>query len=144
MKKVIVAIGARVALVAVFSLLLSAAALAQSVAVQKGESGKKEFRPPTGQERQALLEGIKHLVNRSDEGLTEHELSDGTKIVYLEGRFRSLALVKRNTDGTISAGCVNNQKDAEKFLKSDTEKEAAMQEAAKKPKPKPAPALEVK
>ncbi len=129
---------------AVVCLLLSTAAFAQSGASEKGKSGKNEVRPPTEEEIQVLLEGMKHQVNQSDEGLTVYELSDGTKAVYLEERFQSVALAKRNVDGTVSAECVNNQKDAEKFLKSDGKKVAEKKEAAKKAKPEPAPALEVK
>lgn len=128
----------------VLSLLLSTTALAQSGAVQKGKSAKNEVRQPTEEEMQVLLEGMKPLVNQSDEGLTVYQLSDGTKAVYLEERFQSVALAKKDADGTVSAECVNNQKDAEKFLKSNNKKQAKQKEAAKKPKAEPAPVLEVK
>ncbi len=129
---------------AVVCLLLSTTAFAQSGASQKGNSGKNEIRPPTEEEMQVLLEGMKHHVNQSDEGLTVYELSDGTKAVYLEERFQSVALAKRSADGSVSTECVSTQKDAEKFLKNDNKKPAAKPEAAKKAKPEPAPALEVK
>lgn len=142
MARVIGALISRLAWVVVLSLLLSTTAWAQSGAVQKGKSGKNEVRQPTEEEMQVLLEGMKPLVNQSDDGLTVYQLSDGTKAVYLEGRFQSVALAKKNADGTVSAECVNNQKDAEKFLKSDNKKQAKQKEAAKKAKP--APVLEVK
>ena len=144
MEKAIGAFTRRLALAVVFSMLLSTVAWAQSGATQKGKSGKNELREPSTEEVQALLDGIKAQVNQSDEGLTVYELSDGTKAVYLEERFQSVALAKTNSDGSVSTECVNNQKDAEKFLKSDGKKQAATQEAAKKAKPQPAPALEVK
>lgn len=130
--------------VVVLSLALSTAALAQSGATEKGKSGQHQVRPPTEEEIQVLLEGMKPQVNQSDEGLTVYELSDGTKAVYLEERFQSVALAKTNSDGSVSTECVSTQKDAEKFLKADSKKEAEKKEAAKKAKPEPAPALEVK
>jgi len=134
----------RLALAVVFSLLLGTMAFAQSGAVGKGKSGKNEVRQPTEEEMQVLLEGIKKQVSQSDEGLKVYELSDGTKAVYLEERFQSVALAKTNSDGSVSTECVSTQKDAEKFLKSDSKKEAEKKEAAKKAKPEAAPALEVK
>jgi len=134
----------RLALAVVFSLLLGTTAFAQSGAVGKGKSGKNEVRQPTEEEMQVLLEGIKKQVSQSDEGLKVYELSDGTKAVYLEERFQSVALAKTNSDGSVSTECVSTQKDAEKFLKSDSKKEAEKKEAAKKAKPEAAPALEVK
>lgn len=144
MEKTIGAFTRRLALAVVFSMLLSTAAWAQSGATQKGKSGKGELREPSAEEMQVLLEGMKNAVNQSDEGLTVYELSDGTKAVYLEERFQSVALAKTNSDGSVSTECVSTQKDAEKFLKSNNKKPAAKQEAAKKAKPEPAPALEVK
>ncbi len=132
MARVIGALISRLAWVVVLSLLLSTIALAQSGAVQKGKSGKNEVRQPTEEEMQVLLEGMKHVVNQSDEGLTVYELSDGTKAVYLEERFQSVALAKRNADGSVATGCVSTQKDAEKFLKNESGKPATKKEAVKK------------
>ena len=143
MEKTIGAFTRRLAMAVVFSLLLGTTAFAQSGAVQKGKSGKNEVRQPTEEEMQVLLEGMKPLVDQSDEGLTVYELSDGTKAVYLEERFQSVAVAKTNADRSVSAECVNNQKEAEEFLKSDSKKKTETKEAAKKAKPEPAPALEV-
>ncbi|MCI0565074.1 MAG: hypothetical protein MN733_41945 [Nitrososphaera sp.] len=69
MKRVIVTITCRLAWVAVFSLLLSPVAFAQSGANEKDTSGKTELRQPTDEEMLELLDGMKSLVNQSDQGL---------------------------------------------------------------------------
>ena len=132
MEKAISAFTRRLAGAVVLSLLLSAVALAQTGATEKGKSGKNEVRQPTQEEMQVLLEGVKPLVNQSDEGLTVYELSDGTKAVYLEERFQSVALAKKNADGSVATGCVSTQKDAAKFLKNESGKPATKKEAVKK------------
>jgi hypothetical protein len=132
MAKVTGALISRLAWAVVLSLLLGTTAWAQSGAVQKGKSGKNEVRQPTQEEMQVLLEGVKPLVNQSDKGLTVNELSDGSKAVYLEGRFQNVALAKKNADGSVATGCVSTQKGAEKFLKNESGKPATKKEAVKK------------
>lgn len=85
----------------------------QQVAVD-ANSGK--LRQPTPEEVQKLTESL--TMNDSVEGLTPRTLSNGGTAVDLQGRFQSVAIAKKNPDGSISQSCVENKKEAEDFLNS--------------------------
>ena len=78
----------------------------RKVAIDR-KTGK--LRQPTPAESRALGNALKHLVNRSTEGLNVVERSNGTKSVDLQGRFQSATVVTRNADGTISEKCVQDE-----------------------------------
>jgi len=94
----------------------------QQVAVD-ANSGK--LRQPTPEEVQKLTESL--TMNDSVEGLTARTTADGGLAVDLQGRFQSVAIAKKNPDGTIAQSCVENAKQAEDFLNS---KPAAKKDAA--------------
>ncbi len=64
----------------------------------------------------ALAATIRRLANRSTEGLVEENLPDGGVTLDLRGRFQNLPLVKLDTDGEVSVGCVDNLEDANYFF----------------------------
>lgn len=115
----------------------------QQVAVD-ANSGK--LRQPTPEEVQKLTESM--TMNDSVEGLTPRTMSNGGTAVDLQGRFQSVAIAKKNPDGSISQSCVESKKQAEDFLNS---KPAAKKDATATPAPATpvskksnAPELEVK
>ena len=91
----------------------------QKVAVDPA-TGK--IRKPTQEEIQELVSGMQ--LNDSVEGLTPMIVGNSTVAIDLQGRFQNVVMVKINSDGTMSKACVVSQKDAEKFLASDTPKKA--------------------
>ncbi len=97
----------------------------QQVAVD-ANSGK--LRQPTPEEVQKLTESL--TMNDSVEGLTPRTLSNGGTAVDLQGRFQSVAIAKKNPDGSISQSCVESKKQAEDFLNS---KPAAKKDAIPTP-----------
>ncbi|MCI0402112.1 MAG: hypothetical protein L0212_01130 [Acidobacteria bacterium] len=128
-------------------MLLSTAALAQDGTAQKGKPGKNELqqptdsqdvvtrvefagqsvaidrktgklRQPTPEEARALAKGLKQLLNRSADGLKMKVHADGTKTLDLESRYMSLAVAKRNPDGTVSERCVTSEEEAKEMLAS--------------------------
>jgi hypothetical protein len=77
-----------------FSLLLSTTAFAQKA--QKTDTD-------VSQAETAKFEAeVRKMINRSGEGLTVYTLDNGTKVSDLEGRFQSVALAKKDNQGTVS------------------------------------------
>lgn len=89
------------------------------------DTKNQKVRPPSQEEIQTLLEGMKNYVNQSTEGLQVKRTTTGAQYVDLEGRFENVAIAKIGPDGKVQSECVNNLKDAKKFLEST--------ETAKKP-----------
>jgi hypothetical protein len=85
----------------------------------------QKVRPPTQEEIQTLLEGMKSYVNQSTQGLQVKRTASGAQYVDLDGRFENLSVAKIGADGKVETECVNNITDAKKFLESkDTRKPA--------------------
>jgi hypothetical protein len=85
----------------------------QQVAV---DAKNNKLRQPTAEEVKQLTESLAN--NDSVEGLTPTATPDGGMMVDLQGRFQSVAIAKRNPDGSIAQACVESSKQAEDFLKS--------------------------
>ena len=82
------------------------------------DTKNQKVRPPSQEEIQTLLEGMKPYVNQSTEGLQVKRTASGAQYVDLDGRFENLSVAKIGADGKIETECVNNIKDARKFLES--------------------------
>jgi hypothetical protein len=82
------------------------------------DTKNQKVRPPSQEEIQTLLEGMKPYVNQSTEGLQVKRTASGAQYVDLDGRFENLSVAKIGSDGKIETECVNNIKDARKFLES--------------------------
>lgn len=86
------------------------------------DSQTGQIRPLTPEEAQKLADGMRELVNQSDEGLTQVHHPDGSVSVDLEGRFQNVAVAQKNEDGTVSQSCVDNPESAAAFFGIDPEK----------------------
>ena len=78
-----------------------------------------ESRPLTPQEAQTLAEGIKQLVNPTDEGLVQVRHANGMVSMDLQGHFQNVSLAKKEADGSISQSCVNDLESAASFFDID-------------------------
>jgi hypothetical protein len=86
------------------------------------DSQTGQFRPLTPEEAQILANGIKPLVNQSDEGLKQVQRPDGSVSVNLEGRFQNVSVAQKNEDGSIAQSCVNSPETAAAFFGVEPEK----------------------
>ena len=115
------------------SLAILCAALAASIALPRSSSqaspkkykATKEIvldkttgkvRKPTQEETDAMVSKISVLTNRSSEGLSVNQSSNGMKSVDLQGRFNSVMLGRANADGTTEIRCVFSIEEAADFL----------------------------
>ncbi|HKU75336.1 MAG TPA: hypothetical protein VJR02_15605 [Pyrinomonadaceae bacterium] len=81
------------------------------------QTGK--LKPLSAQEAQNLAEGLKKMVNKSADGLTEVQHEDGSTSMDLEGRFRNVVVAREREDGSLSMECVDNPKAAASALGID-------------------------
>jgi hypothetical protein len=81
------------------------------------QTGK--LKPLSAQEAQELAAGLKKMLNKSADGLTEVQHEDGSTSMELEGRFRSVVVASEREDGTLSMSCVDNPKAAASALGID-------------------------
>jgi hypothetical protein len=72
--------------------------------------------PLTQDQSQAIADALKG--NKSTDGLVEVQNPDGSVSMDLQGRFKNVALAKRNDDGSISAACVDTSEAATAFLQN--------------------------
>jgi len=70
----------------------------------------------TQDQSQAIADALKG--NKSTDGLVEVQNPDGSVSMDLQGRFKNVALAKRNDDGSISAACVDSSEAATAFLQN--------------------------
>lgn len=78
-----------------------------------------QIKPLTQEEAQKLAEEIKQLINQSSDGLKTVQHADGSVSMDLEGRFQSVAVAKRDEDGTLTQSCVDNREAAAAFFGID-------------------------
>lgn len=72
--------------------------------------------PLTQDQSQAIADALKG--NKSTDGLVEVQHPDGSVSMDLQGRFKNVALAKRNDDGSVSAACVDTPEAATAFLQN--------------------------
>jgi biopolymer transport protein ExbD len=73
----------------------------------------------TAVEAQRLAQGLSQLINQSTEGLVQVQRADGSVSMDLEGRFQNVVVAKREDDGSITQGCVDNIQAAAAFFEID-------------------------
>ena len=73
----------------------------------------------TPEEKQRLAAGLKQMVNKSADDLTEIHHTDGSVSVDLEGRFQSVTVAKIDEDGNLVQSCVDNPRAAGAFFGID-------------------------
>jgi hypothetical protein len=66
-----------------------------------------------------IAEGIKPMVNDSPEGLVSVKRADGTISTDLQGRFQNVTVAKKDANGAVTQGCVNNTESAAGFFGID-------------------------
>ena len=78
-----------------------------------------QVKPLTPEEAKQLADGLKVMLNRSTDGLTQVRHSDGSVSTDLEGRFQNVAVAKTNPDGTITQSCIDSPEAAASFFGID-------------------------
>lgn len=78
-----------------------------------------QTRSLTAAEAQTLADGLKNLVSQSTEGLVQIRRANGTVSVDLQGRFQSALVARKEADGSIVHGCVDNLDNAAAFFNID-------------------------
>lgn len=138
------------ALSAIIAVGVAAVVSAQIATVDKAAESKKQnpvvdkvvekgrVRPLTPEEAEKMANGIKELVNQSDEGLKQVVHPDGSVSMDLEGRFQNVTLAQKNVDGTVSETCVDNPQSAAKFLGLDPKSFGTPAQKKRTAKPKQA------
>ena len=81
------------------------------------QTGK--LKPLSAQEAEELAAGLKRMLNKSAEGLTEVQHQDGSTSMEFSGRFRNVVVAREREDGTLSMSCVDNPKAAASALGID-------------------------
>lgn len=81
------------------------------------QTGK--LKPLSPQQAQELAAGLKKMLNKSADGLTEVQHEDGSTSMELEGRFRNVVVAREREDGTLSMSCVDNPQAAASALGID-------------------------
>jgi HAMP domain-containing protein len=78
-------------------------------------------RPPllSPDEAQRVAHGLKTLVSQSTDGLVQVRRPDGAVSMDLQGRFQNVLLAKKESDGTVTQGCVDNPNSAAAFFELD-------------------------
>ena len=83
------------------------------------DSQTGKLKPLSAQEAQELAAGLKKMVNKSADGLTEVQHEDGSTSMDLNGRFRNVVVASETQDGKLSMSCVDNPKAAASALGID-------------------------
>ncbi len=76
----------------------------------------EKVKPLNAQDAEQLAQGLKKMLNKSADGLTEVQQADGTVDMNLEGRFRHVTVARENEDGTLTQSCVDNPRAAARAL----------------------------
>ena len=83
------------------------------------DSQTGKLKPLTPEEAQRLAEGLKKMVNKSADGLTQVQHDDGSVSMDFDGRFRNVVVAREKEDGTLSMSCVDNPRAAASALGVD-------------------------
>jgi len=75
-----------------------------------------KIKQPTREEVQALDKAIASLPSHALKNLQAMQFSDGTVALALDDSFLNYALVRINSDGSVSGACIDNSADANAFL----------------------------
>jgi hypothetical protein len=78
-----------------------------------------ESRPLTRQEAETLAQGIKQLVNPTDEGLVQVRSANGGVSMDLQGHYQNVSVARMEADGSVSQSCVNDLESAASFFDID-------------------------
>jgi hypothetical protein len=85
--------------------------------VQDRQTG--ETRPLTRQEAETLAQGLKQLINPTDEGLVQVRHSNGMVSMDLQGHYQNVSVARKEADGSVSQSCINDLESAASFFDID-------------------------
>jgi hypothetical protein len=114
----------------------------QSVSTFAGQQDPQtgQIRPLTQEEAQALAAILKQTgANKSTDGLTQVQHADGSVSMDLRGRFQNVMLARKNADGTITVGCIDNLQAGAAFFGIDPQLVGAPARPAPETDKAPAP-----
>lgn len=83
------------------------------------DSQTGQVKPLSPEEAQQLAEGLKQVINRSTDGLEQKQETDGSITVDLQNRFQNVTVARKNEDGSVTQGCVDNAQAAGEFFGID-------------------------
>ena len=83
------------------------------------DSQTGKLKPLSALEAQDLAAGLKKMLNKSADGLTQVQHEDGSTSMELNGRFRNVVVASETEDGKLSMSCVDNPKAAASALGID-------------------------
>jgi hypothetical protein len=109
----------------------SITATAQIATAERENKASVKVRKATPQEVKALSDAMAASTSEEDSDLVIVKHKNGMQSVDLKGRFQSLAVAKRNSDGSVAVKCVDSAEEGSKFL---TTNERAPQKQAKQKK----------
>ncbi len=97
--------------------LLVAGSFTASAQIATAErEAKVTVRNPTQQEVKALSDAMAASTSEEDQDLVVVNHKNGMQSVDLKGRFQSLAVAKKNSDGSVAVKCVESAEEGTKFL----------------------------
>lgn len=94
----------------------SVSAVAQTAAAERENKASVSVRPPTPQELKALNDAMAVSTSEDDTDLVVVQHKNGMQSVDLKGRFQSMAVAKRSSDGSVSVKCVDSAEQGTQFL----------------------------
>jgi len=83
------------------------------------DSQTGRMRELTDEEARKLAAGLKQMVNKSTDGLSEVQHADGSVTMDLQDRFQNVLVARVNDDGSVSQSCVDNPEAAGAFFGID-------------------------
>lgn len=83
------------------------------------DSQTGQVKPLSPEEAQKLAAGLKGMVNQSSDGLVQEQQADGSVQMNLDGHFQNVVVARKNDDGTVAQGCVDNAQSAGAFFGID-------------------------
>ena len=81
------------------------------------ESGKS--RALTQDESKRLADGLRQVINNSQDGLVEVSNKDGSVSIDLKGHFHDVMVARKEEDGSVSTSCIDNLEAAAGFFEID-------------------------
>ena len=85
---------------------------------------------PTPEQRARLAAALERMIDQRTEGLEVRRLPNGMHLVDLQGRFQSVEVAVRGTDGVVHLRCIDSPDELESLLE---------REPTPSPAPPPAP-----
>jgi hypothetical protein len=83
------------------------------------DSQTGQIKPLTPEEAQKLAAGLKQEINQSTDGLVQEQQADASVKMDLNGHFQNVLVARKNDDGTVAQGCVDNAQSAGAFFGID-------------------------